>query len=137
VFGTIKKALRGWRFHSDDEVKKAVHFWLRQQAKTLFFYWDTEACQKMWKVYCKGQWLHGKITPYLDLYIWSSFQCNAICPYWSLLVKFNISIALKSYHLETFFVSLCLTIFRSLAKYFSSLLYVIITSRHCISLRCL
>jgi hypothetical protein len=30
----LKKALSGQRFHSDDEVKETVHFWLRQQAKT-------------------------------------------------------------------------------------------------------
>jgi hypothetical protein len=30
------KALRGQRFHSNDEVKGMVHFWLQQQAKTLF-----------------------------------------------------------------------------------------------------
>jgi hypothetical protein len=33
VLGTLKGAMRGQRFHSD-EVKKEVHFWLRQQAKT-------------------------------------------------------------------------------------------------------
>jgi histone-lysine N-methyltransferase SETMAR len=31
VFGTLKKALRGRRLHSDDEAKETVHFWLRQQ----------------------------------------------------------------------------------------------------------
>jgi hypothetical protein len=36
VFGMLKKALRGRRFHSNDEVKKTVHFWLRQEAKTFF-----------------------------------------------------------------------------------------------------
>jgi hypothetical protein len=34
VFDTLKEALRGWRFHSNDKVE-AVHFWL-QQAKTFF-----------------------------------------------------------------------------------------------------
>jgi hypothetical protein len=27
LFGMLKKALQGRRFHSDDEVKKTVHFW--------------------------------------------------------------------------------------------------------------
>jgi histone-lysine N-methyltransferase SETMAR len=36
VFGMLKEALQGRRFHNDDEVKQAVHFWLRQQAKTFF-----------------------------------------------------------------------------------------------------
>jgi hypothetical protein len=46
VFGILKEALQGRRFHSDSEVKEMVHFWLQQQAKT-FFYWDAEACRKM------------------------------------------------------------------------------------------
>lgn len=37
--------------------------------KLFFFYWNTEVCQKMWKVRSKGRWLHGKITSYLDLYM--------------------------------------------------------------------
>jgi hypothetical protein len=31
VFGTLREAFQGQRFYSDDE-----HFWLQQQAKTLF-----------------------------------------------------------------------------------------------------
>jgi hypothetical protein len=33
MFGMLKEALQEL-FHSDDEVKEAVHFWLQQQAKT-------------------------------------------------------------------------------------------------------
>jgi hypothetical protein len=47
VFGTLKEALRGRRYHSDAEEKEAAHFWFRQQQNLFFFYWDTEACQKM------------------------------------------------------------------------------------------
>jgi hypothetical protein len=36
MFGTHKEALRGRRFDRDDEVKKTVHFWLRQHAETCF-----------------------------------------------------------------------------------------------------
>jgi hypothetical protein len=82
VFGTLKEALRGRRFHSDDEVKEREHFWLRQQP-TNYFYWETEGCREMWRMHCKGRWIHGKITYYLDLYIWCASQYNAICPYWS------------------------------------------------------
>jgi hypothetical protein len=35
-FGTIKEALRGHRFTSDQEVKEAVHAWLAAQPKTFF-----------------------------------------------------------------------------------------------------
>jgi hypothetical protein len=35
VFGTLKEALRGQRFHSSDKME-TVHFWLRQQAETSF-----------------------------------------------------------------------------------------------------
>jgi hypothetical protein len=36
VFGMLKEALNGQRFHSDIEVKDTVHFWLQQQPKTFF-----------------------------------------------------------------------------------------------------
>jgi len=35
-FGPLKDALRGRRFTSDEEVKKAVHEWLAAQPKTFF-----------------------------------------------------------------------------------------------------
>jgi len=34
IFGPLKNALRGRRFANDDEVKDAVHTWLRAQLKT-------------------------------------------------------------------------------------------------------
>jgi hypothetical protein len=36
LFGSLKKALRGRQFGSDEEVKQAVHTWLCNQAKTFF-----------------------------------------------------------------------------------------------------
>ena len=36
LFGPLKNALRGRRFASDDEVKEAVHDWLRSQPQTFF-----------------------------------------------------------------------------------------------------
>jgi histone-lysine N-methyltransferase SETMAR len=36
LFGSLKKALRGHRFRSDEEVKQAVHTWLCDQPKTFF-----------------------------------------------------------------------------------------------------
>ena len=36
VFGPLNEALRGRHFSSDDEVKEAVHSWLRDQPKTFF-----------------------------------------------------------------------------------------------------
>jgi len=36
LFGHLKNALRGRRFAADDEVKEAVHDWLRSQPQTLF-----------------------------------------------------------------------------------------------------
>jgi len=35
-FGLLKNALRGRRFAADDEVKEAVHDWLRSQPQTFF-----------------------------------------------------------------------------------------------------
>jgi histone-lysine N-methyltransferase SETMAR len=36
LYGPLKQALRGRRFSSDDDVKAAVHQWLRAQLKTFF-----------------------------------------------------------------------------------------------------
>jgi len=36
IFGPLKEALRGRRFASDEEVKEAVHTWLREQPKSFF-----------------------------------------------------------------------------------------------------
>jgi len=36
LFGPPKNALRGRRFAADDEVKEAVHDWLRSQPQTFF-----------------------------------------------------------------------------------------------------
>jgi len=36
LFGPLKAALRGRRFSCDDDVKTAVHQWLRAQPKTFF-----------------------------------------------------------------------------------------------------
>jgi histone-lysine N-methyltransferase SETMAR len=36
LFGSLKKALRGRRFGSDEAVKQAVHTWLCDQRKTFF-----------------------------------------------------------------------------------------------------
>ena len=36
LFGPLKNALRGRRFAADDEVKEAVHDWLRSQPQTFF-----------------------------------------------------------------------------------------------------
>jgi len=36
LFGPLKNALRGRRFAADDEVKEAVHNWLRNQPQTFF-----------------------------------------------------------------------------------------------------
>jgi histone-lysine N-methyltransferase SETMAR len=36
LFGPLKEALRGKRFSGDDDVKAAVHQWLRIQPKTFF-----------------------------------------------------------------------------------------------------
>jgi hypothetical protein len=36
LFGPLKEALRGRRFPCDDDVKAAVHQWLRAQPKTFF-----------------------------------------------------------------------------------------------------
>ena len=36
LFGPLKNALRGRRFVADDEVKEAVHDWLRSQPQTFF-----------------------------------------------------------------------------------------------------
>jgi hypothetical protein len=36
LFGTLKRALRGHQFTSDQEVKKAVHVWLTTQLKMFF-----------------------------------------------------------------------------------------------------
>jgi len=38
LFGPLKNALRGRRFADDDEVKEAVHDWLRNQPQN-FFKW--------------------------------------------------------------------------------------------------
>jgi hypothetical protein len=39
MFGPLKETLCGGRFASDDEVKDAVHTWLRLQPKTFFGDW--------------------------------------------------------------------------------------------------
>jgi histone-lysine N-methyltransferase SETMAR len=36
LFGSLKKALRGRRFGSDEEVKQATHAWLCDQPETFF-----------------------------------------------------------------------------------------------------
>jgi hypothetical protein len=36
MFVSLKEALHGWRFASDEEVKDAVHMWLQSQLKSLF-----------------------------------------------------------------------------------------------------
>jgi len=36
IFGPLKEALRSRRFTSDEEVKEAVHTWLREQPKSFF-----------------------------------------------------------------------------------------------------
>jgi hypothetical protein len=36
LFGSLKKALQGRRFGSDEEVKQAMHTWLCDQPKTFF-----------------------------------------------------------------------------------------------------
>jgi hypothetical protein len=36
IFGSLKNALRGRRFLSDEEVKDTVHIWHRAQPKTFF-----------------------------------------------------------------------------------------------------
>jgi len=36
IFGALKEALRSRRFASDEEVKEAVHTWLREQPKSFF-----------------------------------------------------------------------------------------------------
>ena len=36
TFGPLKEALHGPRFTSDEEVKEAVHTWLREQPKSFF-----------------------------------------------------------------------------------------------------
>jgi histone-lysine N-methyltransferase SETMAR len=36
IFGPLKEALRGCRFTSNEEVKEAVHIWLREQPKNFF-----------------------------------------------------------------------------------------------------
>jgi hypothetical protein len=75
------------RTHCKDEDFTATTRWRRRcisgfnNNQKLFFYWNTEARRKMWKVHCKGRWLCGKITCYLDLYIWCASQYNTICPY--------------------------------------------------------
>jgi hypothetical protein len=56
--------------------------------KLFFFYQNTGACRKMWKM-CKGLWLYGKITFYLDLYI-HNVHLNItqfVLTYWSPLIN--------------------------------------------------
>jgi hypothetical protein len=36
MFGPLKNALKGGRFAADDEVKEAVHNWVRSQPQTFF-----------------------------------------------------------------------------------------------------
>jgi hypothetical protein len=36
ILGMLRDALRGRRFSNDEEVKDAVHTWLREQPKTFF-----------------------------------------------------------------------------------------------------
>jgi hypothetical protein len=61
VCGTLKGPVRGQRFHSKDDWKETVKFWLQKQANS-FFYWNAEVCRKMWKVHCKGRWLFFKMA---------------------------------------------------------------------------
>ena len=37
LFGSLKNALRGRRFSTDEEAQRAVHEWLREQSKSFFF----------------------------------------------------------------------------------------------------
>jgi hypothetical protein len=37
VFGPLKEALGGKKFSTDDEIKEAVHRWLRSQSEEFFF----------------------------------------------------------------------------------------------------
>jgi hypothetical protein len=55
------------RKHCEDEDFTTTTRWRRgsisgfdNKQKLLFFYRNTEACRKMWKVYCKERWPRGK-----------------------------------------------------------------------------
>jgi hypothetical protein len=91
------------RKHCEDEDFTVTTRWRRwyisgfDNKQNGFFYWNTEASQKMWKVHCKRQWWRRKITSYLDLYIWCASQYNAICPYF---IVFKHPVA-SIYHLNT------------------------------------
>ena len=49
LFGPLKNALRSRRFAADDEVKEAVHDWLRSQPQTLFSNCIRKLCGKYLK----------------------------------------------------------------------------------------
>ena len=49
MFGPMKNELRGHHFNDDDEVRKAVHSWLRAQPKESY----SEGIQKLVKCWDK------------------------------------------------------------------------------------
>jgi len=53
--GPLKEALRGRRFTSNEEVKEAVHIWLREQPKSFF----SAGIQKLVERYNKCTVLQG------------------------------------------------------------------------------
>ena len=55
IFGPLKEALRGRRLASDEEVKEAVHNWLREQSKSFF----SAGIQKLVERYNKRIMLQG------------------------------------------------------------------------------
>jgi hypothetical protein len=62
------------RKHCEEEDFTATTRWRRRRISgfdnnqnPFFFYWITQACRNMWRVHCKGRWLHGKTTSYLPL----------------------------------------------------------------------
>lgn len=66
-FGPFKKALRGRRFCTDKEVRKAVNKWLRDQPKTSFE-GNTQACGPMDQMHRKGRRLCRKTYSGLHLH---------------------------------------------------------------------
>jgi histone-lysine N-methyltransferase SETMAR len=58
VFGPLKEALSGKKFSMDDEIKEAVHRWLRSQSEE-FFSHEIQALVKHWHtcVECGGDYV--------------------------------------------------------------------------------
>jgi histone-lysine N-methyltransferase SETMAR len=48
VFGPLEEALGGKKFSTDDEIKEAVHRWLRSQSEEFFFSRGIQALVKRW-----------------------------------------------------------------------------------------